>query len=474
MGQWLPVPFITFVDSAGAPYAGGSLEFYATSSDTPQSVYTDAALTAGAATTLTLNSAGRPSVAVFLQNLPYKVVLKDSSANTIWTADPVSATDFASVVITKVGSGSPSGVVAGTAGSSGVLPTYYWDYTNSILYVCTTTGAAAVAVWTAINAGSATQIVTPPQGYLTPTSATPIITGDSSAATAVYYTPFVGNLVPVYNGSRHVSTEFTELTLTLVSQHALSTLYDVFVFSNSSVLTLATGPAWSNSGAGTGSRGTGAGTTELTRLNGYLVNAVSMTGRNGSTTYSIGANLATYLGSLFIDGTAGQVTCHRTWGQSRKWGVWNAYNRQPLYLKEGDSTASWTYQTDTLRPSRNQSTNSLTVFQGLAEEFYDLQLHQNVFCDIGNVNSDAVKAKHGIGWNSTTAASGLLSIVGATNGSADGTAAFDNGRARYLQVPSLGINVVTALEAGSTSGGSGTVTFYGGEDDMALSALWRG
>src|SRR6185369_459996 len=40
------------------------------------------------------------------------------------------------------------------------------------------------------------------------------------------------------------------------------------------------------------------------------------------------------------DSSAGQVTCHRAWGQSRKWGVWSAYNRQPLYLKAGDSTGA--------------------------------------------------------------------------------------------------------------------------------------
>jgi putative ABC transport system permease protein len=34
-----------------------------------------------------------------------------------------------------------------------------------------------------------------------------------------------------------------------------------------------------------------------------------------------------------MDGTNGQVTCHRSFGQSRKWGLWNAYNRRPLYLK---------------------------------------------------------------------------------------------------------------------------------------------
>ena len=55
-----------------------------------------------------LNSAGFPDVAIFLQNLPYKVVLKDASDVTVTTVDPYYVTDLKSVALTKVGSGSPS------------------------------------------------------------------------------------------------------------------------------------------------------------------------------------------------------------------------------------------------------------------------------------------------------------------------------------------------------------------------------
>ena len=130
MAQRLPIPFPTFVDSAGAPYAGGTLNFYLTDSGTPLAVYSDATLSTAIGTSVLLNSAGRPSTAIFLQNRPYKVVLKDSSGNEIWTADPVSASDFASFSIRKVGSGSPNGVVEGVAASPGVLPTEFWDFTN--------------------------------------------------------------------------------------------------------------------------------------------------------------------------------------------------------------------------------------------------------------------------------------------------------------------------------------------------------
>jgi hypothetical protein len=467
----LPIPKFQFADSTGRPYAGGSLTFYLTSTVTPEDVYPNENLTSGVST-VTLNAAGWPSTDVFLHpEKKYKVVLKDASANVIWTVDPVSTTDLARVPLWTTTAGDPNGSVAGTAASSGVLPSMVWDRTNSLMYVCTTTGNAAAAVWTALNASSATPVVTAPQGYLTLTSQTPIITSDVTGATAVYYTPFTGNLAPVYNGSRMVPTTFSELTLTLVASHAANTLYDIFLFSNSGVLTLATGPGWTTSTAGSCARGTGASTTELTRLAGYWVNAVQITGRNGSTTYTIPANTATYLGSIFMDGSNGQVTCHRSWGQSRKWGIWNAYNRQPLYLKAGDSTASWTYATNTIRASNNASTNSVTVFCGLAEEFFDLSFTQ----DIESINIEGAKFQIGIGWNSTSTMSGRrgysYNYDDNSTGGASGDGA-DNAFAQHLQAPSLGRNDVTALEVATNAVSPSAI--LGTETYMMLSARWRG
>lgn len=473
MAQRMPALLQQHANSASALYAGGSLSFYASGTSTPLATYSDAGLSVAntiIATDahLTLNSAGRPSVDVFLQNLPYKVTLRDSSSNVIWTADPVSSSDFASFTITKVGSGNPNGFVAGTAGSSGVLPTTYWDYTNSVMYFCTTTGVAAAAVWLAINASSTTAAILPPQGRLTLTSATPILTTEVVSATSVYYTPFVGNLVPLYNGANFVNTTFAELTLALVASHALSTIYDVFIFSDSGTVRVGTGPGWSVSTAGAGARGTGAGSTQLARLNGLLTNAQSMTARNGSNTYTVAGNYGLYVGSIFIDGTAGQVTCHNTYGQSRKWGVWNAFNRQRIYLKAGDTTASWVYTTNTIRSSNNLAANSLTVFQGLAEDIYDLSFRQKIGA---SASSGFTTASNGIGWNSVIAISGQRGWVG-SNPSVTTVEVQGNGIAAFLQVPSLGINTVSALETAPNT--DDPVTWFGGEDDMVLSALWWG
>lgn len=453
-------PFPQFFSSTPTAYSAGVLKFYATGTSTPLAVYSDSAASVSLGTSITLNSAGRADNAIFLADVAYKVVLEYPSGTPIWTADPVYGRDSALIAKTLTGSGNPNGTVAGTAGSANVIPTFYWDYLNAVFYVATTTGSASTTVWTALNSSLTTPAVPPPQGYLTPTSGTPSIPADVTSATAVYYTPDKGNLVPIYNGTSMVPTEFSELTLTLAAQHALSTIYDIFVFSNSGVLTLATGPAWSNSATGSGARGTGAGTTQLSRVKGLYVNTVSMTGRNGATTYSIGANLATYLGSIFIDGTAGQVTCHRAWGASRKWGIWNAYNRRPIYLKCGDSTASWVYATATARPSRGQTTNKLTVFCGLAEETVETGFNQ-----VGAVNASS--ATIGVGWNSVTVISGrsgTISNSAATNTAGDMVSA-------YFAVPFLGIIDVTALE---NAPGAANATFAGTEVSMVLSAKWMG
>lgn len=52
--------------------------------------------------------------------------------------------------------GNPNGVVAGTTFQ------FCWDTTNKILYICTTSGTASTAVWTAVSSGSG--IISPANG----------------------------------------------------------------------------------------------------------------------------------------------------------------------------------------------------------------------------------------------------------------------------------------------------------------------
>lgn len=213
--------------------------------------------------------------------------------------------------------------------------------------------------------------------------------------------------------------------------------------------------------AGSSARGTGAGTTQLSRLSGVWVNTVQISGRNAANTYTVPANQATYLGSISIDSAAGQITLHRSYGQSRKWAIWNAYNRAPLYLKAGDSTASWSTAA-AIRPSNNNTANSLITFCGLQEDITDLAFTQRL-----DVLTSGVSPIIGVGVNSTSATSGFIGVQRNDNaGLVLATPA-----ARHISLLPLGINTITSLENGG--GGSGT-QFFGTESNMYLSATWRG
>ena len=312
--------------------------------------------------------------------------------------------------------------------------------------------------------------VSPPQGYLSllsTASGGPVMqAADVTASSIVYYAPLIGNQIPIWNGSSYTIYAFSELTLTLTAGNNLaSTIYDVCVFLNSGSPTLVTGPAWQTSTAGAGARGTPAA---IARVNGLWVNNLSITAFNNGVSYSIPANQCTYIGSIAMDSVNGQVSAYRTFGSSRKFGVWNAYNRQRIYLKAGDSTASWTVASTSYASAHALSTNSLTVFSGLPEEIYDLKSFQTfATSQSGSANMQFAGA---LGFNSTTVASGINGTTGINIGSSLNQSSAFVTTASYIAPPSLGINTVTMLEKYF----SFSVTAYGTETGGQLTASWRG
>ncbi len=330
----------------------------------------------------------------------------------------------------------------------------------SVVY---SSSAAAFLLLTPCQAGSgptATVAVPQPGGYLTLSSSidSPIITADTTGATKVYYTPYVGNQIPIWNGTSYSIFSFTQLILTLSASNVGNTLYDVCVFSNNGTPTAVTGPAWSNSTAGASARGTTPGTPQLQRLNGLWVNALQITGLNGAASFTISANQCTYIGTILIDQTAGQVSGYLSAGQNRKWGVWNAYNRNPIQVQVTDPTVGgWAYATATFRFSNGTSGNGFTALQGLPEELYNFSFEQNVS------NGGSVQ-QIGIGINSVTSPVGFLGS--AINAAGIGTMTIGT---TSLLSPTLGIIIVNGVEKGATSG-----QFYSTVPNMLLSGRWRG
>jgi hypothetical protein len=435
-------PFVHVEDSNGNPYVAAKLYVYDVGTTNLKSIYSNAGLSISLTNPLTSDAAGNFDRA-YLASGTYKLRAETAAAALIWEIDNID---------TALTSG--SGALAISAGGTSATTA---AAARTALGAAAQTDVDDLATDIATINAALVNITALPQGYLTPTTGTPVIAATVTAGTAVYYTPFVGNLCPIFNGTSMIVTEFAELTLTLVASHVASAIYDVFVINDGGTVRLVSGPAWNTATAGAGARGSGAGTTELVRVAGIWTNANSMTARYGASTVSVDANKATYVGSIHMDGSNGQLTCHVDWGQSRKFGIWNAYNRQTRILKAGDSTATWTWGTNTIQSSNATAANSLTIFSGLAEEFYDLTFDQWVS------NPAAGLVDVGIGYNSVSAFSGL-------RGAGSGTVALKL-TARHIALPSIGINTISALER-ATSGSSST--FNGGEDEMVLSAKWRG
>src|SRR5215467_6782590 len=90
MPQLLPAPEVQFIDENGAPYAGGSVEFYIPGTDTPKDTWSDNGGTALNTNPVVLDAAGR---ALIFGDGDYRAVLKDALGNLIydqWTSSIVS------------------------------------------------------------------------------------------------------------------------------------------------------------------------------------------------------------------------------------------------------------------------------------------------------------------------------------------------------------------------------------------------
>lgn len=368
-------------------------------------------------------------------------------------------------------SSSPTQLVAGSAAAAnGSLNDVIWDYTNWQLYPCTTTGTSATAVYTAML----DRIV--PQGTITLSTdaLTPVLAADATAKTAVYYTPLTGAWTLLSNGTTTYPYLFSQMALTLTAgAHAASSIYDIFIYANptSGVISpvIGTGPAWTTATAGAGARGTGAGTSQLSRFKGVLTNTVQVTLTNGASTYTCPANQGVYLGSIFMDAAAGQVSCYTSWGQSRKWGVWNYFNRRMIQLLVGDSTTSWAYTSATVRQSRATTANKLTIFCGFAEETATITFLQRFGTTDPTDNTTIVSI--GIGVNSTTAATGTIAVQDLDQDPNVAYCVTLTEQAQCTVTPFLGINNINSLESGDAAG---TVAFFGTESYMRLTAMWMG
>lgn len=246
------------------------------------------------------------------------------------------------------------------------------------------TAAASSATTAAAAAASATG---GPQGRLSLISAQAVMASDNINVATIYYVPYRGQSVPIYDGSQLVNRSIgSQITLALdnnighVGFHQLGKLFDLFCYSNAGVATLCSGPAWTS----TTSRGAGVGTSELASLNGILVNANAITAKvdTSSSTVSIPAQRTTYLGTFYATANGQTGMQFRpsavSGGSANILGLYNAYNRIATSSAEGDSTASWAYGTATWRPSNNSANNRISFVDGLQQSALTVEFMQSV------------------------------------------------------------------------------------------------
>jgi hypothetical protein len=446
-------PFIEVYDSNGDPIVGAKLYVYEAETTTPRDIYSDDGLTTPLSNPLTGVNASDASgkfPRFYMAAGLYKLRAETSGSVLIWEYDNLDTGMSAGAGALPIASGGTGATTASQARDNLDVPS------NSELADLSSDISDLTSV--------IQNIVSQPQGYLTPTSATPVIITGVAAGTALYYTPMVGNLIPIWNGALFEVASFSELTLSMHANHLASQIYDVFVWKESGVVTIGTGPAWNTPTAGSGARGSGSGTTELVRVGGLWTNAQTITTRNGGTTYTVGVSRGTYVGSIFMDGTNGQISCLTAYGQSRKWSIWNAYNRKKIFLQVGDSTAAWTYGSATVRQSNGAAGNTGTVFCGLPEERATARFRQNI-----STNTNGESARIGIGLNVTNAFTGFVGKLYMPSGATSG---LQTASVELIIDPALGINNLNCVE--NLPGASGAGNYAGGSDDMLMTIEWWG
>lgn len=275
-----------------------------------------------------------------------------------------------------------------------------------------------------------------PQGRLTLTSGVPVLTGTVAAAGTIYYTPYVGHVIPLWNGSAFVPTQFAEVSQALSdttkspSAAAAGQVYDLFGWLDGSTFRMTRGPAWS-AGATAGSnaaRGLGVGSTTLARINGVLVNQYAVAGGPA-------AGYGTYVGTIATDAGGATVTWNpgsaAAGGGAATLGVWNMYNRRVVKAQVTSTTATHSGSGTSYGLYGASATWRCTFVYGLAEDY--IRSDFKTMAVPGSGGTVYVS----IGFNSTT--------VPNTTAQSNLPTSFSN-LSTYNVFSTIGLNYVQALE----------------------------
>lgn len=286
------------------------------------------------------------------------------------------------------------------------------------------TGSTSISTVGTITSGTwlGTSITKVAEGRLTLTSGTPVTTSDVTAATTIYYTPYKGNRLSLYNGTNWVDSIFTQFSIAVPATTA--TMYDIWAYLSGSTPTLEL-LSWTNDTTRA---------TALTTQDGVYVKSGDATRR--------------YLGSFRTTGVSGQTED----SLAKRW-LYNYYNRTCKSVSAIDTTNSWTYSgaSPGWRQANANTANQLDFIQGVVED--------QVFAQVtlwGPTSSVSAKLMApGIGVNSTSSNSAItFTGIGTTSPGYPGLCS-------WVGFGTTGRNYIAWLEQRDNSGGGAVQTYYG-------------
>lgn len=258
-------------------------------------------------------------------------------------------------------------------------------------------------------------------GRITLTTGVPVTTADVTAATTIFFTPYGGNEIGLFDGSNWANFAFDEISIAVPA--TMNTMYDVFAFLSGGFVALATN-AWTND------------TTRAT--------AIAL--QDGVYVEDSGLRTRRYLGSFRTTGVSGQ-----TEDSAAKRYLWNYANRVDRPMVVIEATNSWTYTTATYRQANAATANQLDFVVGVSED----AVQANVFGMFQQTDVN-IQAGVAIGFDSTSAP--------ATNCVRDYVPNWGSTRnmpikASVTLIPAVGRHTLVWLEI--SEAGTGTTTFLG-------------
>ncbi len=220
------------------------------------------------------------------------------------------------------------------------------------------------------------------EGRLTLSSGLAVTVADVTAATTLYFSPYKGSRIALYNGTAWDLKIFSELSMAVPA--TANTLYDVWAYNNSGAVALEA-TAWTND------------TTRATAL--ALQNGVWV---------KSGAPTRRYLGTFRTTGVSGQ-----TEDSKAKRFLWNYHHRAQRPMASAvESTGSWNYSTTSWRQANANSANQLSFVIGIAEDTVRAQVPPiTAYSSTTAYRSVAI----GIGLDSTTTNSASFAVEGRCN-----------------------------------------------------------